>query len=598
MASGTINGTTSNPNIVCKIEWSSSANINENYSAVTASLYYRRTNTGYTTAGTGTFSINIGGYTGSVNGKQLSIGSDWVLAMSHSANIPHNNDGSRTVVINASGSLPPTSLTSTSCSGSAVLDNIPRATTPQLPSEAQFGASITITLPRASTAFTHRLTYTFGEQSGTIATNAGSSQNWTIPVSLANESIGPYGGYCQITCVTYNGTVSIGTKTVAILLTAPDSMAPIINSVTIAPTDDGQSAYEFFGNKYIQGKSALHITVNATMQYSALLSQCNITVDGKSYSGTDITTDVISTANSVQINVTVMDTRKKTSTSVSTVTVLPYTSPVLSTFSVERCLSDGTADDEGTYLRAKIKYDIDSVNGLNTKSFLLFYRKDGDQQQTSLQFSGGYTYDDVYISTDAILDADYAYNIRFGILDYFTYIQADAQIPTAFTLMDYDSGGKGIAFGEVAQGDGMSVALDTTFKKPVNFLRGIKIDGVQIADYIIENGTSGNWTYRKWASGIAECWGTMEFSCNLEPVETPIYYASGSASLPFAYTTDPLPIVTGSCPWQYANWVNAFVSLSDPSKCEWLYYQTNNNESGNARKVYIHVIGKIAEESQ
>ena len=90
----------------------------------------------------------------------------------------------------------------------------------------------------------------------------------------------------------------------------------------------------------------------------------------------------------------------------------------------------------------------------------------------------------------------------------------------------------------------------------------------------------------------------MEFSCNLEPVETPIYYASGSASLPFAYTTDPLPIVTGSCPWQYANWVNAFVSLSDPSKCEWLYYQTNNNESGNARKVYIHVIGKIAEESQ
>lgn len=28
-----------------------------------------------------------------------------------------------------------------------------------------------------------------------------------------------------------------------------------------------------------------------------------------------------------------------------------------------------------------------------------------------------------------------------------------------------------------------------------------------IADYVVEQGTSGIWTYRKWASGIAECWG-------------------------------------------------------------------------------------------
>ena len=27
-------------------------------------------------------------------------------------------------------------------------------------------------------------------------------------------------------------------------------------------------------------------------------------------------------------------------------------------------------------------------------------------------------------------------------------------------------------------------------------------------DYIVEQGTSGIWTYRKWNSGIAECWGT------------------------------------------------------------------------------------------
>ena len=29
-----------------------------------------------------------------------------------------------------------------------------------------------------------------------------------------------------------------------------------------------------------------------------------------------------------------------------------------------------------------------------------------------------------------------------------------------------------------------------------------------VADYVVEQGTSGIWTYRKWNSGIAECWLT------------------------------------------------------------------------------------------
>lgn len=29
------------------------------------------------------------------------------------------------------------------------------------------------------------------------------------------------------------------------------------------------------------------------------------------------------------------------------------------------------------------------------------------------------------------------------------------------------------------------------------------------ADYVVEQGVSGMWTYRKWSSGIAECWGGL-----------------------------------------------------------------------------------------
>lgn len=31
-------------------------------------------------------------------------------------------------------------------------------------------------------------------------------------------------------------------------------------------------------------------------------------------------------------------------------------------------------------------------------------------------------------------------------------------------------------------------------------------------DYIVEEGTSGNWTYRKWNSGIVEFWGRQDLT--------------------------------------------------------------------------------------
>ena len=44
--------------------------------------------------------------------------------------------------------------------------------------------------------------------------------------------------------------------------------------------------------------------------------------------------------------------------------------------------------------------------------------------------------------------------------------------------------------------------------------------GSSSQDYVVEYGTNGIWTYRKWASGIAECWGeteniTLNYSTNI-----------------------------------------------------------------------------------
>ena len=75
-----------------------------------------------------------------------------------------------------------------------------------------------------------------------------------------------------------------------------------------------------------------------------------------------------------------------------------------------------------------------------------------------------------------------------------------------------------------------------------------KVDGASAsfqADYIVEQGTSGNWTYRKWNSGISECWATVS-------VEVTSYQAWGNQyySTPYCTATFPtdlfvsIPVVT------------------------------------------------------
>ena len=46
-------------------------------------------------------------------------------------------------------------------------------------------------------------------------------------------------------------------------------------------------------------------------------------------------------------------------------------------------------------------------------------------------------------------------------------------------------------------------------------------------DYVVEEGTSGIWTYRKWNSGIAECWGYISVtSTSTSTSYGALYYGS------------------------------------------------------------------------
>jgi len=60
------------------------------------------------------------------------------------------------------------------------------------------------------------------------------------------------------------------------------------------------------------------------------------------------------------------------------------------------------------------------------------------------------------------------------------------------------------------------------------------IKNIANRDYIVEQGVSGGWTYRKWNSGIAECYGTFNLSSGsfsaygtLYRSDTSVYFPSG-----------------------------------------------------------------------
>ena len=54
-------------------------------------------------------------------------------------------------------------------------------------------------------------------------------------------------------------------------------------------------------------------------------------------------------------------------------------------------------------------------------------------------------------------------------------------------------------------------------------------------DYIVEQGTSGIWTYRKWNSGIAECWGQKVWSSKVAITTTwgSIYESAVQANISY-----------------------------------------------------------------
>ena len=434
-----------------------SQSVANNTSNVTVSVRVYRTNTGYTTYGTGTVYCTINGtqYTAAITSDDK-ITSSGIVLFSRTMNIAHNADGTKTLATSAR--ITHDQFSSSSQSYSQALTTIPRATTPTVSaSSVNMGSSITISTPRASSSFEHTLTYKFGSATGTIASDVTTSRAWTVPLSLASQIPNGTSGTCTITCKTYNGSTLIGTKTVSFTAKVPSSVVPSISTLAVSEGVSGLSAK--FGG-YVQNKSTAKVSITAAGSYSSTIKSYKTTVAGKSYTGSSFTSGVLSSSGTVTISTTVTDSRGRTASKSTTITVQAYTAPKITKFSVFRANADGSQNYESTSVSCAYAWSISAVGNKNSNSYLFEYKAKSASSWTAIASGNSYSINTTRIFSD-IAPIDSSYDMRLTITDYFGSVVAFAEVPTAFTLLDFHSSGKGIAFGKVSeQADQMEIDMD------------------------------------------------------------------------------------------------------------------------------------------
>ena len=479
--------------------YQNSQSIENNTSNVTVHVYFWRTNTGYTTYGTGTVYCKINGYTysASVTPSQKITNSGIVL-FNMTLNIPHNSDGTKTLTTSAW--ISHERFSSSEQGYNYTLSTIPRKSE-LAASNGTLGTAQTLTVTRKSTSFTHTITYTCGSYSGTICSKSTSTSiSWTPPLEFANGAPNGTSVYISLKIETFNGSTSIGSNTGSITCAIPTSVVPTV-SFTVGDAMGYLSTY----SAYVQTKSKFQIAITAAGVYSSTIKSYSTSVDGKTFSDSSFTTDVIKNSGTLTIAVTVTDSRGRTATASKTVTVLAYDGPKISSFLVKRCDSSGESTSSGEYLGVVFDATITSLNSINTAAYVVKYKKKTDTTYTSATLS---SYAGIYSVDDGIFvfaaDTSSSYDVILEVTDAFSTTNKSGEGSSITKLFSMLRKGLGWAFGKVAEiENALEIAWDTYVRK------NLYVDGTSTFNGIVQfNSLPLDYQGQPITNGLTMCTGS------------------------------------------------------------------------------------------
>lgn len=235
--------------------------------------------------------------------------------------IAHTSDGSKSFTISGFSGWIYESGTTYASSQTFTLPTIPRASSVSC-SAANIGSNATISISRASSDFTHTLTYSFGSLSDTIATKTSSTSiSWTLPTTFYAQIPNSKNGTGTITCQTYNGSTLIGTKTCSFVATANEAISKPTLSPTVVDSNTTTTALTGDSAKFIKYYSKASVATGAKARNSATLKSQKIVCGAKSISGASGT---ISAVESGSFTFGATDSRGYTTTQTVNKTLIEY----------------------------------------------------------------------------------------------------------------------------------------------------------------------------------------------------------------------------------------------------------------------------------
>lgn len=385
--------------------------------------------------------------------------------------ITHNANGTKTFSYSFSQqfsiTFSGTEIGTKSGSGSGTLDTIARKSTMSA-SNGTLGTAQTLTVTRYDSSFTHTITYKCGSATGTVATKSSSTSiSFTPPLTLANQNTTGDSVSIVFTITTYTGSTSIGTNTKTITCSIPSSVNP---TVSLSVSDSAGYASKY--GAYVQGMSKFKVSITAAGSYGSTINSYKTTADGKTYTAASFTTNAVTGTGTLTINVTVTDSRGRTATASTTASVLAYTAPKITAFTVYRCDADGNGNSSGAYLAVRFSSSITALNNKNTAAYTLQYKKSSASSYTTVtlsSYAGQFS-----VSNGAYIfaaETGSSYNIIFTAADAFQRISKTATGSSIKKLWSALKSGLGFAFGKVAESADL---LDVDFH--IRARKGITVD--------------------------------------------------------------------------------------------------------------------------
>ena len=489
MASGNFSALYANGNFGLYVEWSSTTNVSDNTSKVTARLYVKSYSL-QASAGPDSY-LTINGdkikWTKTFNIGETST-QKTTYVTEHTVTVPHNSDGTKSITIKANfefnGTYSKVYISDLTASKEITLDTIPRSSSFSIPSSINTGSAFTINITPSSSSFRHQFKFVIDSKSYTsdyIAAGKTSYQ-YTIPHNwLPSSTSKTMTVYCYTCPASGSGYIAQVTKTATV--NVPSSIKPSVSALSPTVYSGGLSG------KYIQGKSQVKLTATAKAGEGSTISSytfkgANISGTSSSYTGTSNsqTSSVIQTSGTVTYQVIAQDTRGRSSDPFSiSIQVYTYAAPQVTAISAQRCLEDGTLHNDGTYAKVTVKTSYVTIDGANTRTVKLYNSK--DNYATGFTILESTDKDDTYSGIyGGSFDTNDNYVIRAIITDKYGSHSEDAALHVSERTINIAKYGNGVAIGglstvEDSASDGLfECNWDAKFASPID----CSIDGTMV----------------------------------------------------------------------------------------------------------------------